>query len=159
MCDPLSRGTVWDWGKGPKITIAKNIGFVVFLMAGGWWGKIYHHSGWLKMVSCIFKATILYELLWKPASREREGKKRRRKREFSGIFFFPFSFYIKVLRPQWKNFIHIYNKPLCELQFLSVPSLEMFSHGQWLDSIMPKDIGHTVKQTNKTQVYYDTIEV
>lgn len=158
MCDPLSRGTVWDWGKGPKITIAKNIGFVVFLMAGGWWGKIYHHSGWLKMVSCIFKATILWVAV--ETSISGEGRKEKEKEErVQWDFFFPFSFYIKVLRPQWKNFIHIYNKPLCELQFLSVPSLEMFSHGQWLDSIMPKDIGHTVKQTNKTQVYYDTIEV
>lgn len=67
-----------------------------------------HHLGWLKVVSCIFKATILYlELLWKPTSLEREGKKGEG-RESSVGFFFHFHFYIKVLRPQWKNFIHIY---------------------------------------------------
>lgn len=56
------------------------------------------------------------------------------------------------------SFIHIYINQFVSYILLSFPSSEMSSHWQWLlDSIMPKDIGHTVKQ--KTQKYYGTIEV
>lgn len=95
-------------GRGQGWQVQRTLILSCFCWRMGGEGKNIHHSGWFKVVSCIFKATILYlELLQKPTSLEREGRKGEGRESSVGFFFFHFRFYIKVLRPQWKKFIHI----------------------------------------------------
>lgn len=134
---------VWKSGKGSRFTSTKNIVSVVF-----WWRvvrtEIPIHSGCFTVVHALFKATTLYlELLRRPTPLKREGNGEGKS---SVGFIFHFHFYIKVLRPQWKKVSTFVNKPACELHTFSF-HLQQHSHVNNDYSIMPKDIGHTVKRT------------
>jgi len=138
-------------GKGVRIPNAKNIGFVMFLLEGGWWGKtnLIHHSGW-EVISCIFKATILYLRVAVEINISGEGRKERRRKRVQWGFFFHFHFYIKVLRPQWKKFflsIYIINQSLWATYFC-LSHLQKCSHidNGWIASC-PKTLPHS--KTNK----------
>lgn len=139
-------------GRGAKDPNAKNIGSVMFLLEGRWWGKtnLIHHSGW-EVVSCIFKATSLYLRVAVETNISGEGRKeRRRKREFSGIFF-PFSFLYKSVKTTMKKvfFIHIYNKPVCELHIFVFPIFRNVLTLTMVGKHHAQRHCHTVKQTKK----------
>lgn len=120
LCDHLSTSCllmthVWSFvqsngvsmGKGAKDPKCKEYSFCHVFVGGRVVRKNKSNSSfWMRGgFMHFFKATILYLLrVAVETNISGEGRKeRRRKREFSGIFFH-FHFYIKVLRPQWKKF-------------------------------------------------------